>query len=117
MDWEKQTAQNHRFWHITTFSAIESIQKHGLYQSEEGQTGKGLYAVPTDEDILEGAIDFLQQTHHKKELVIIEFTYSGTFYMKPVDAFVYANEGWCRIPASIPSSDILTFTPVSQLMQ
>jgi len=116
MDWSKQTAQSYHFWHVTTSSAIESIQRHGLRQSEEGQTGKGLYATLTDADVLESVIELLLQINPKEDLVLVEFTYSGTYHMNPVDAFIYANEGWVRIPSAIPPSNILTLTPISQLM-
>lgn len=115
MDWIKETSKNKTFWHITTYENINSIKEKGLKQSEDGQQGKGLYGIKTDYEVLDSVIELLEQKKNAEVLMAIEFTYSGEYYINPVDMFIESSEGWVLIPSDITPNDILRCIPVSEL--
>ena len=108
MDWILSQCIDKMFWHITTKENISKINHEGLKQSFDGQNGKGVYCIETnDYDVLDGIIELMAQRNISIEnLAIIEFSYSGEFEFCKKHNLILANEGWVVIRYDIDTSNI-----------
>lgn len=122
MNWISDKCKKKLFWHITSKENIFIIKKNGIKQSEYGQQGKGTYCIEAEDyDALDSVLELIEQREIKqqedyiKNLIVIEFIYSGKYMFCPKNLLVNSNEGWCVIAEDIDSYKIKKIINIKDL--
>jgi len=111
MEWKIENAINKSFWHVTTKDKQLLISKSGINQSDDGNLGDGVYCVETgDINSLKSVLgleSFSDNGYKLKDLILIEFQYSGDYQIFKPLMRSYNNEIWIVIKKNISYSEIV----------
>jgi len=111
MEWKIENAINKSFWHVTTKDKQLLISKSGINQSDDGNLGDGVYCVETgDINSLKSVLgleSFSDNGYKLKDLILIEFQYSGDYQIFKPLMRSYNNEIWIVIKNNISYSEIV----------
>lgn len=100
--------KNKIFWHVTPIENIDNILKNGIYKSDDGNIGEGVYCIfKLDLHSLESVLAACEDMEYKiSELCIVEFNYAGEYRAFTPESQIFKNIVWIKIPEAIHAKNI-----------
>lgn len=114
VEYTQHKAKSDLFWHITNSKNIKQIKARGI-QQRDGQQGKGVYCIKAkDYSALDSVVE-LQDQRSVKNLVVVEFEYTGEYEYTEPQNYIYANEGWAVIHSKVKPNSIKSITNIEKI--